>query len=232
MRLILRRFVRPVALFLLQPILRHLSLRDTTLFGCRLRAAPGVFHPVLYFSTKFLAQHLLRLNLSDKSFLDMGTGSGALGILAARQGAHVLSVDIHPAAVALARTNAALNRVADRFEVIESNLFEAIPEDRRFDLIVFNPPFYPRPPANNEERAWFAGEGYQTLRDFFRDARRFLTPAGRVILTYSTDMDLDEMARIASKNGLLLAREVVIPHLFEKFVIREYRGQPPFLPHR
>jgi len=222
MRLILRRFVRPAALFLLQPILRHLSLRDATLFGCRLRATPGVFHPGLYFSTKFLAQHLLRLNLSDKPFLDMGTGSGALGILAARQGARVLATDIHPAAVALARSNAALNRVTERFEAIESDLFAAIPEGRRFDIIVFNPPFYPRPPTNDEERAWFAGEGYQTLRDFFRDAGDFLHPAGRAILIYSTDMDLDEMARIAEGGGLIPVREIVIPHLFEKFVIREY----------
>ncbi|OGG46566.1 MAG: hypothetical protein A3F84_18010 [Candidatus Handelsmanbacteria bacterium RIFCSPLOWO2_12_FULL_64_10] len=222
MRLLLRRFFRPAALFLLQPLLRRLSLRDATLFGCQLRAAPGVFHPGLYFSTKLLAQHLLRLSLREKTLLDVGTGSGALGILAARQGARVLAVDINPTAVALARTNAQRNRVADRFEVIESNLFAAIPEDRRFDYIVFNPPFYPRPPANDEERAWLAGTGYQTLRDFFRDAGRFLAPAGRVILIYSTDMDLDEIARIAEGGGFIPVREIVIPHLFEKFVIREY----------
>jgi release factor glutamine methyltransferase len=215
-------FVRPLALRLLQPLLRRLSLRDATLFGCRLRAAPGVFHPGLYFSTKFLAQHLLRLNLIEKTFLDVGTGSGALGILAASRGAHVLTVDINPAAVALARTNAALNRVADRFEAVESDLFGAIPQGRRFDYIVFNPPFYPHAPANDEERAWLAGEGYQTLRDFFRDAGRFLTPAGKVILIYSTDMDLDEMACIAEGSGLISVREVMIPHLFEEFVIREY----------
>lgn len=222
MRRLLDRFIRSVALRLLQPILRRLSLRDTTLFGCRLRAAPGVFHPGLYFSTKFLAQYLLRLNLSDKTLLDVGTGSGALGILAARQGADVLALDIHPAAMALARSNAALNHVADRFEALESDLFGAIPQGRRFDLIVFNPPFYPRPPANHEERAWLAGEGYQTLRDFFRDTGRFLSPAGRVIVIYSTDVDLDEMARIAEGGGLILVREIVIPHLFERFVIREY----------
>lgn len=219
------RFARPLAFRLLQPILRRLSRRDAVLFGCRLRAAPGVFHPGLYFSTRLLAQHLLSTDLSGKSLLDVGTGSGALGILAARRGASVLAVDIHPAAVALTRSNAALNGVADRFEALESDLFSAIPEGRRFDVIAFNPPFFARTPGNDEERAWFAGESYETLRAFFRDAGRFLHPSGRVVVIYSTQMDLNEMARIAGENGWTLVQEVIIPHLFEKFVIREYRGQ-------
>lgn len=222
MRRLLGRFVRPLAFRLFQPLLLRLRRRDAVLFGCRLRAAPGVFHPGLYFSTKCLAQHLLAMNLSGKSFLDLGTGSGALGILAARQGARVLALDIHPAAVALARTNAALNHVADRFEALESDLFGAIPEGQRFDLIAFNPPFYPRTPGNDEDRAWFAGEGYQTLRAFFQDAGRFLAPAGQVVVICSTDMDLNEITRFAGEGGLVLARETVRPHLFEKFVIREY----------
>jgi release factor glutamine methyltransferase len=228
----LGRFFRPVAFRLLRPLLRWLGRRDAVLFGCRLRAAPGVFHPTLYFSTKALAQHLLSMNLSGKTFLDAGTGSGALGILAAKRGAAVMAVDVNPAAVSLSRSNASLNGVSNRFETIESDLFSAIPADRRFDLIAFNPPFYPRPAGNDEERAWLAGEDYQTLRAFFRDAGRFLAPSGQVVLIFSSDADLDLLARIAEENGFNLLREKVIPHLFETFVIREYfkksavSGQP------
>ena len=169
------------------------------------------------------------MNLAGKAFLDVGTGSGAPGILAARQGARVTAVDVNPDAVALARSNAALNHVSDRFEAMESDLFSAIPADRRFDRIAFNPPFYPRTPSNDEERAWLAGEDYATLRAFFRDAGRFLAPSGQIVLILSSDTDLDLLAGIAEQNGLILVREVVVPHLFEVFVIREYSPHPASL---
>ena len=223
---LLRRFlgrrIRPLAVRLLLPLHPWLLRRDANLFGCRFRATPEVFHPGLYFSTKRLAQHLLRMKLDGMSVLDVGTGSGALRILAATRGARVLAVDINPAAVALARANAALNRVAERFEAVESDLFSAVPDGRRFHLIVFNPPFYPRPPRDMPDRAWNAGEDYATLRAFFRDAGRFLAQDGRIVLISSTDMDLALLSRVAQEHRLVPVRETIIPHLFEKFVIREY----------
>ena len=219
---ILIRFFRPLILALLRPLLRRLALRDTYLFGCRLRVIRGVFQPGLYFSTKVLAQCLLRYDLRGKSLLDMGTGSGALGILAANRGSQVLGVDVNPSAVAVARMNAALNRVEDRFECVESDLFEGIGGDRRFDYIVFNPPFYVKVWENIEERAWFAGENYQTLRFFFGQAGRFLRDSGRMLLILSSEMDLSTISGFARENGWRLNREIIIPHYFENFLIREY----------
>src|SRR5918998_1543964 len=57
--------------------------------------------------------------------LDMGTGCGVNGILAARAGADVLALDINPEAVRAARDNARRNGVADRLEVRLSDMSSA-----------------------------------------------------------------------------------------------------------
>jgi ribosomal protein L11 methyltransferase len=68
---------------------------------------------------------------------DIGTGSGILALAAALLGAsRVIATDSDPAAIAVARDNAARNGVADRVEVMETDLVAA---DRGpFDVVVCN----------------------------------------------------------------------------------------------
>src|SRR5712691_5030410 len=63
---------------------------------------PDVFNPKLLRSGEFLAQQLGRLP-ADSRVLDLGSGSGAAGVLAAKRGAHVMAVDINHAAVRCTR---------------------------------------------------------------------------------------------------------------------------------
>jgi release factor glutamine methyltransferase len=74
---------------------------------------------------------------------DAGTGSGILAVCAANQvpGCRVTAIDISPAALEVARSNAKRYGVADRIEFVESHLFAGVPADRRFDFIVSNPPY-------------------------------------------------------------------------------------------
>jgi release factor glutamine methyltransferase len=68
--------------------------------------------------------------------LDLGTGTGYVGIYLSLRGWQVEAVDVSPRALALARRNAELNGVAPR--IYQSNLFS----DARgpYDVIAFNPP--------------------------------------------------------------------------------------------
>jgi SAM-dependent methyltransferase len=68
--------------------------------------------------------------------LDVGTGSGYVGIYLAQRGWVVDAVDISPRALDLAQRNAAANGVTLR--LYASDLFEAL--DGRYDVIAFNPP--------------------------------------------------------------------------------------------
>jgi release factor glutamine methyltransferase len=74
---------------------------------------------------------------------DIGCGSGILAICAARSlaGAHVTAIDISPAALAVARENAAALGVSEPIEFVESDLFAALEPQRRFDFVVSNPPY-------------------------------------------------------------------------------------------
>ncbi|MDZ7713657.1 MAG: 50S ribosomal protein L3 N(5)-glutamine methyltransferase [Rhodovibrio sp.] len=76
--------------------------------------------------------------------VDVGTGSGCLAVATAVYwpGVQVDAVDISREALVLARRNVEHHGVADRVEVIESDLLEAL-EGRRYDVILANPPYVP-----------------------------------------------------------------------------------------
>ena len=96
-------------------------------------------------------------DLAGRTVLDLCTGTGILGLTAARLGARATAVDLSRRAVLNARLNARLNRLA--LEVLRGDLFAPV-RGRRFDLIVSNPPYIPAPPGDaprGEARAWDAG---------------------------------------------------------------------------
>jgi release factor glutamine methyltransferase len=59
----------------------------------------------------------------------------------------------------------------------------------RFDLIFFNPPYYPKEPKNNFELAFNAGEDYRVLREFASQCKSHLKENGAVYMIVSSDID-------------------------------------------
>ncbi|MBM4321695.1 MAG: methyltransferase, partial [Deltaproteobacteria bacterium] len=116
--------------------------------------------------------------------LDLGTGSGVQGVLAARWASRVVSVDINPRALEFARMNALLNGVQDRMEYHLGSLYEPV-AGRRFDVILANPPFVPNP----EYEVLFRDGGVQgedILHIIVRDAPDHLADGG--ILQIMTEL--------------------------------------------
>lgn len=128
--------------------------------GAPLVVLPEVFNPAVFRTGGILAEALAgrppaRPGVSRA--LDMGTGSGICAVHAALRGYRVTAVDINSEAVRCARVNALLNGVEDRLEARQGDLFAPVAGER-FDLVLFNPPFYRGRPSGPLDAAW-RGEG-------------------------------------------------------------------------
>ncbi|MBN2251745.1 MAG: methyltransferase [Candidatus Altiarchaeota archaeon] len=121
-----------------------------------------------------------------ETVLDIGTGTGIQAIVAARTAGEVVAVDINPKALEVARENAALNS-AGNIEFRLSDLFSAIGDDERFDLIVFNPPYLPACEKGLLERSWAGGrKGSEVICRFIESVGKYLNDAGCVELLVSS----------------------------------------------
>ena len=158
--------------------------------GVPLIVLPEVFNPVLLRTGEFLAHTVAGLgSLKGQTVLDMGTGSGVGAVFAARQGAAVTAVDINPEAARCARLNVLLNRLEDRAEVLQGDLFAPV-TGRQFDLILFNPPYHRGRPKGSLDHAW---RGEDVFERFAAGLGEVLRPGGQALLVLSSDGNCDEL---------------------------------------
>ena len=132
------------------------------------------------------------LKTSAKRILDLGTGSGILGITLAaeRLDAFVVVTDISKAALLVAKNNAKRHHVEDRIKFIESDWFDSL--HGKFDLIISNPPYIAENEMDALERDVInfdpkialtpGGDGLAPYRIIAGQAQNYLSENGRVIL--------------------------------------------------
>lgn len=127
-----------------------------------------------------------------QSALDMCTGSGCLAILLAHAypTADVDAVDLSAEALAVAQRNVSDYGLADRINLIRSDLFANLPE-KNYNLIISNPPYVTSLsmdalPAEyrHEPRVALAGgdDGLDAVRTLLQDAPRFLDHEGTLVV--------------------------------------------------
>jgi release factor glutamine methyltransferase len=138
--------------------------------------------------------------------LDVGTGCGILGIIAAEKASKVVAVDVNPYAVRCARENAELNGVSDRLLCVQGDLFTPIKIGEMFDLVLFNAPYLPSQSIEDKSwlvRAWSGGvTGRQVIDSFIREALKYLKRDGHIFLMQSTLSNVSETLREFEENGL------------------------------
>jgi ribosomal protein L3 glutamine methyltransferase len=124
--------------------------------------------------------------------LDMCTGSGCLAILLAHAypDADIDAVDLSADALTVAQRNVSDYGLADRINLIRSDLFANLSE-KTYDLIISNPPYVTSvameelPPEYRHEPALaLAGgeDGLDAVRTLLREAPRFLNPDGTLVV--------------------------------------------------
>jgi len=124
--------------------------------------------------------------------VDVGTGSGCIAIALAKElpSAQVTATDVSPAALTLAKRNAARHNVADRVAFLERNLLAGLAG--KYDLIVSNPPYVGRKEKDTlmrevrdyePELALYGGEeGYELYADLIAQAARTVMRGGLLVL--------------------------------------------------
>lgn len=193
--------------------------RSTQFLGLRLSVPVGVFHPSLFFSTKTMCIFLMKQDLDKKKVLEIGSGSGAISIIAAKAGARVWATDINPESVHSTSRNATKNRVS--IQTRHSDLFESL-EEKEFDLILNNPPYYPQNPSTPADHAWYAGKDYQYFQRLFREARNYLSNEGMMMLVLSDECNIDLIGAIAEKENFKHQLVYTRSTLLEKNYIIQY----------
>jgi release factor glutamine methyltransferase len=155
---------------------------------------PGVFAPIS--DSWLLARVVCDHVLPGARVLDACTGSGVVGVAAARAGGRVTAVDVSRRAIASAWLNARLNGA--RVETRRGDLVAPV-AGRRFEVVASNPPYVPAAgplPTRGPERAWDAGRDGRALLDrLLVEAPPLLAPGG-VLLLVQSDL-IGEEATIA-----------------------------------
>lgn len=142
---------------------------------------PGVFSADnLDEGTRLLLDHLDVPK--GGSVLDVGCGSGVIGVVAGRRGAgSVTMTDVNLLALAAARRNAARTDAA--VDVVAGDVYSGL-GDRRFDLIVSNPPFHQGKLVD-----------YDMPHRLITEAKDHLDPGGRLVIVANAFLPYDRLMR-------------------------------------
>ena len=178
---------------------------------------------------------------SDRRFLDIGTGTGTIALMAAQRhsdivnslcstglaDAHVDAIDIDTPSIEEAAANFANSPWLEVLSAHHASLNEfAEKSDSQYDLIFSNPPYFEDSLQAPEERRNAArhtatGLSYREIIDF---AIQRLTPEGRLALVLPSDTELD-LTRYARMSGLHLykmTRVRTVPRKAPKRIIAEF----------
>jgi release factor glutamine methyltransferase len=180
-------------------------LGETNFYGYQFKVDPAVLVPRP--ETEYLVEKII-CNIGDfKSILDIGTGSGCIAVTLAKElpDVNIDAVDISQKALENAARNAALNKAEINF--FQSDIFSKI--DRKYDLIVSNPPYISESSYLNlpddvkkyePEIALLAGkDGLFFYRKILEKAKEHLNANGKIYLEIGCDQK-EEIKFIAEKN--------------------------------
>jgi len=173
--------------------------------------------------TEMLVEAALELvpAFAPAQVLDLGTGTGAIGLALAndRQQWKITAVDRVTEAVALAERNRQRLQL-DNAQVLNSHWFSAL-EGRQFDLIISNPPYIAEtdPHLSMGDVRFEPGsaltsgpDGLDDLRTIISEAPVHLSPGGWLLLEHGYDQGP-------------AVRELLIRHGFERIQTRRDLGE-------
>jgi release factor glutamine methyltransferase len=135
---------------------------------------------------------LSRPGAAERNFriLEIGTGSGAISVVLAKElpSASLVATDLSEKALSIAKENASRHGARERIHFLQGDLFDPLGKGSAFDLIITNPPYIAQddfpslPPEVRDFEPRVALDGGKDGLTFFRRVLRrvgeFLNPGG------------------------------------------------------
>lgn len=191
----------------------------------------SVLHPSPY-SQLLMDNLVFSENEKRGSVLDLGTGSGILGIYALKSGCrHVTLTDISQSASECANWNLQCNGIPDQYELIEkSDLFERL-AGRRFNLIICNPPPLPDIPELRTrpeiDQALLSGsDGMHFVLRLLSCFDSHLAKDGRLVIAHPSFWDVTKTSAMLKNKGYsyrVLGKRLLSIRIYPYFDERQYQ---------
>lgn len=150
------------------------------------------------------------------SVLDIGTGSGvqALAAVKSKKVKEVIATDIQDEAIQHNKNNIKNKKIkfftSDLFEIFEKN--ESL-KNKKFDTIIFNPPYLPQELKLKDLTLEGGKKGYEVLEKFLNEANNYLNPEGIILIVFSSLTDKNKINGFIGHN-LLEFKELEKKHIF------------------
>jgi release factor glutamine methyltransferase len=180
-------------------LLRYLSSTRSYSYKNLVLTIPAeVFHPAFFSSTRILLKYIERMPVVNRSFLELGAGSGLISMVASKRGAYVTSSDINTEAIRYLQINSDHNKTS--IHIIQSDLFNDIPR-QQFDIIAINPPYYKKNPVSQIDHAWYCGEKGEYFARLFHSLQDYIHTGSQVLMVLCEGCDIPMIREFAAENG-------------------------------
>lgn len=154
----------------------------------------------------------------SKSILDIGTGTGVIALMLAQKStASILAIDIDKESTEQAKINVAESIFHSQIEVIHSSFQDLVKtSDKKFDLIVTNPPYFIDSYKNPSERSSTARHTDSlSFEDLLNGVKKMLDEKGKFCLILPKN-EAVLFRQMAESKGLYLSKLLRIRTRAEK----------------
>lgn len=192
--------------------------------GLDIETSEKVYQPSddSFLSAEMVMRYLDNSKKERLEVLDVGTGTGIIGLAAAMSDkvARVVFVDVDENALGLSRKNFETNRKKIKAvpEFISGDLLSEIPGNDGFDMIIFNAPYLrnEKEGEDAEHNPWSGGAaGIEISVKFLEQSLKHLKKDGVMILNASSLGNLEMLMAAIRKMSLKVVEKKSIHIFFE-----------------
>ena len=150
-----------------------------------------------------LEKHVREYSFGD--VLDMGTGSGIQAITASYNDKvdSIIALDIQEEVVGFCRKHIVNKKISffasDLFEIFQKN---KLLKNKKFDTIIFNPPYLPQELKVRDLTLEGGKKGYEVLEKFLNEVNNFLKSEGIVLIVFSSLTKKEKVGEFIRNNLL------------------------------